>query len=195
MEYFDFIQKHLNETSKIAVHYITRISDIKIKEYGQVVTEADIKIGEYLIKQIEKTYPDYNIIDEEAGAIDKKSDYTWVIDPIDGTSNFTVGTMMYGIMIGLLKGISPIAGGVAIPGLSEIYIAEKDKGARCNDKPIKVTEETNLENILLAYGIDSHPKNPNQVREECIFLSKIIPHIRNLRISNSAYDFARFFKG
>ena len=70
----------------------------------------------------------HNIIDEEAGIIDKKSEYTWVFDPIDGTSNYASGLPMYGVIIGLLKDWKPLIGAIALPAFGEIYYAERGKG-------------------------------------------------------------------
>src|SRR5690242_9892420 len=67
---------------------------------NQVLTETDVAIGKFLIEKIKQTYPDYNIIDEETGVVDNHSNFTWVIDPIDGTSNFADGVPTYGIMLG-----------------------------------------------------------------------------------------------
>lgn len=60
--------------------------------------------------------------------IDKDSQYTWVIDPIDGTSNFANGVPTYGVMLGLLDKSNPIAGGIALPFFKEICTAQKDQG-------------------------------------------------------------------
>jgi myo-inositol-1(or 4)-monophosphatase len=123
-------------------------------------------VGNFLIKRIAQVYPKYNVIDEEAGVIDKKSKYTWVIDPIDGTSNFARGVPLYGIMIGLLDGDMPVAGGIALPAFSEICVAEKGKGAWCNSKRLTVNNESNLLSTLIAYGIDSHREDPDFTKAE-----------------------------
>jgi len=111
------------------------------------------------------------------------------------TSNFVQGVPTYGIMIGLLKDDKPYAGGIALPYFSEIYTAFKGKRAFCNRKKIKVSDEKNLLNTLVAYGIDSHQENPELTRKECEILADIILHIRNLRTSNSAFDMAMVAKG
>ena len=71
-------------------------------------TDVYKRQGQYIISKIKEVYLDHNIIDEEAGVIDNKSEYTWIIDPIDGTSNFASGVPLYGIMIGLLEEATPI---------------------------------------------------------------------------------------
>jgi myo-inositol-1(or 4)-monophosphatase len=187
--YLEFIEACLKDVAEIARKNFGLVSSIsKSSDNNQVLTEVDIKIGTLLIRRINESYPEHNIIDEEAGAIDKGSEYTWIIDPIDGTSNFASGILTYGIMIGLLKDNEPIAGGVALPELSSVYVASKGKGAFCNDQEIQVSTETSLLSSLVAYGIDGHQENPDLTHKEVKILGDIVLGIRNLRTSNSAYD-------
>src|SRR5258708_912534 len=139
MNYQSFITSVLGEASKIANEKFGKVSGtIKGGDSNQVLTKADVAIGRFIIQKIKKEYPDYNIIDEEAGVVDNGSEFTWVVDPIDGTSNFAHTVPLYGIMIGLLQVATPIAGGIALPYFKEIYLAEKGKGAYCNGKKIAV---------------------------------------------------------
>jgi len=130
------------------------------------------------------------------GVIDNKSAYTWVIDPIDGTSNFANGFPTFGIMIGLLKVESPLAGGISLPYFSELLYAEKGMGAYCNDKRLVVGKKSNLSKALIAYGIDGHPEKPEQTRRETLLLGKIALHALSLRMINScAYDLSALSQG
>ncbi len=167
LEYPEFITQVLDDASKIVKSHFGKVSGTtKAGDPNQVLTEADLAVGNFLIKRIAQVYPKYNVIDEEAGVIDKKSKYTWVIDPIDGTSNFARGVPLYGIMIGLLDGDMPVAGGIALPAFSEICVAEKGKGAWCNSKRLTVNNESNLLSTLIAYGIDSHREDPDFTKAE-----------------------------
>lgn len=191
-----FLIQTLQFASGIAIGSFGKVSGtIKTGDPNQILTQTDLEIGQYIIGEIDKHYPAYNIIDEEAGVIDKKSAYTWVVDPIDGTSNFANGIPTYGIMIGLLHEATPVAGGVVLPAFNEMYIAEKGKGAFCNGQKISVTAERNLLSALVAYGVDAHQENPQLTNEECSLLAHIILHIRNLRVSNSVFDFAMLVRG
>lgn len=189
-DYKDFIIEVLDEVSDVARSSIGNVSGTtKPEDNNQVLTETDIKIGNTIVNAIRAKYPEHNIIDEEAGVIDKSSKYTWVVDPIDGTSNFANGIPTYGIMIGLLEGATPIAGGIALPSFSQIYVATKGGGASCNNNSVRVAAEQDLLKTLVAYGIDGHQENPQITTAETALLSKIILGIRNLRSSNSAFDF------
>lgn len=196
MEYKKFIEDVLKEVSSVAVNSFGKVSGTtKEGDNNQVLTETDLEIGKIIIQRIQEKFPKHNIIDEEAGVIDKKSEFTWVVDPIDGTSNFANGIPLYGIMLGLLENDIPVAGGLALPSFSEIYTAEKGKGAYCNNNKIRVSEEDNLLKSLVAYGIDGHQENPEFTHEECKLLAEIILNIRNLRSSNSVFDVAMVARG
>lgn len=189
-DYKEFILQILNEASDIARRSFGKVSGVtKPEDNNQVLTETDIEIGNAIVNAIRAKYSEHNIIDEEAGVVDNSSKYTWAVDPIDGTSNFANGIPTYGIMVGLLEDATPIAGGVALPSFNQVYVATKGGGAFCNGSPINVTAEQNLLKTLVAYGIDGHQENPRITTDETALLSKIILGIRNLRSSNSAFDF------
>jgi myo-inositol-1(or 4)-monophosphatase len=193
---FDFITAVLADASVVANANFGKVSGgVKPEDNNQVLTATDIEIGELIVSRAKSEYPNWNIIDEEAGVIDNGSEYTWVIDPIDGTSNFANGVHTYGIMIGLLREGTPMAGGIALPYFDEIYVAEKGKGTFCNGQAVKVTQETELLNCLVAYGIDGHQEDPDLTTQEATMLARIILGIRNLRSSNSAYDAALVANG
>jgi len=171
--------------------YFGKVSaTVKLEDNNQVLTEADIAVGKLLVEKCKLAFPTFNIIDEEAGVIDNKSPYTIVIDPIDGTSNFANGLPLFGIFIGVLKEATPIAGAIALPAFGDIYIAEKGKGAFRNGQRVHVSDTTQLKNALVAYGIDGHQENPALTHDETALLGDIILSVRNLRSSNSAFDFA-----
>lgn len=191
-----FLEKTLLHASKIAKDYFgTVTATAKNGDNIQVLTRADIAIGRFITSEIKKLFPMYNIIDEEAGVTDKKSEYTWVIDPIDGTSNYAAAVPLFGIMIGLLYKDHPIAGGVALPAFAEICIAEKGRGALCNGKPLHVTRETDLGKVLISYSLDGHPDSPDVTKKEGKMIAEIALTCRNIRASGSAFDAIMVAKG
>src|SRR4030042_3298830 len=196
MDYLKFISSTLEEASKIANKYYGKVtSTVKPEDSNQVLTEADLAIGKFIVSRVREKYPKHNVIDEEAGVIDNNSEYTWVIDPIDGTSNFAKGVPLFGIILGLLYKDQPFAGGVALPFFSEIYLAEKGRGAFCNGETIQVSREDKLINCLVGYGIDGHQENPELTRKEAKLLGEIVLNIRNLRSSGSVFDGMMVAKG
>jgi myo-inositol-1(or 4)-monophosphatase len=184
MQYRDFLKHELEAAAITAERYFGSVSGtVKPDDNNQVLTEADIAIGAQLVAAVRAAYPDHNVIDEEAGGIDNGSRFTWVIDPIEATSNFAAGLPEYGIMVGLLEEATPIAGGIIAPAFGKLYVAEKGQGATCNGEPIRVTNEEDLSNVLVSYGIDGHREDPERTRAECRRLADIVLAVRNLRNS------------
>ncbi len=184
-----FIAQTLKDASEIAnARFGTVSGTVKPGDNNQVLTETDLEIGKLIVGRVRQAYSGHNVIDEEAGVIDNGADYTWVIDPIDGTSNFANGVETYGVMIGLLHHDTPVAGGIALPAFRKITVAAKGEGAFTNGSRIGVTSETKLANALVAYGIDGHQENPETTHDEAALVGKLVLAIRNLRTSNSAYD-------
>lgn len=194
VEYTQFIEVTLRKASDVANKSFGKVIGTT-KSDNSIVTKTDFEIGQLIISDIKKYYPDYNIIDEEAGVINKNSEFTWVIDPIDGTSNFALGIPLYGIFLGLLKNDKPIAGGIVLPFFNEIIIAQKGQGAFCNGIPLKLNQENNLMNTLIAYGFNHYKDQPEKIVEEFNIVTKILSGVRNIRTSNSAYDIVQVIKG
>lgn len=196
MQFSPIIKSILSDASVIAQTNFGKVTaSVKQGDNNQVLTKTDLEIGRLIVDRIKLTYPSHSIIDEEAGVIDNNSNFTWVIDPIDGTSNFVAGVPTYGIMIGLLDNGTPIAGGIALPYFGDIYWAEKGYGAYKNKTKIHVTTEEKLSQTLVSYGIDGYPEHPDLTKKECDVLARIIVKIRNLRTSNSCFDAAMVASG
>lgn len=197
MNYLDFIKKTLQQSADIAKKNLGKVNSISVKsgDNNQVLTETDLAIGRLIVEKITNQFPTHNIIDEEAGIIDNNSTTTWVVDPIDGTSNFSQGLPMYGIMIGVLEGTVPVAGGIVLPSFDELYLGAKDIPTTKNGKVVSVSTEPTLLKSLVAYGIDGHQENPSLTTQEIQLVGDIVLAIRNLRTTNSAFDMAKTIEG
>ena len=146
------------EAALEAGHYLKRsVGKIKHVERKQgqetnLVTEIDRKAEEMIIEKIRKRYQHHDFLAEESGAHEKKSDYKWVIDPLDGTTNFTHGLPIFCVSIGLEFQGEIILGVVYDPNLDELFTAKKGRGALLNNKPIKVSQTKQLNESLLVTG-------------------------------------------
>ena len=136
------------------MEYFGNISSIEKKSTNiDLVTEADKKSEDYLIKQIRSKYPDHSIVSEEFGNIDNKSEYLWIIDPLDGSTNFTHNLPIFAVSLGLIKNNKEsICGVVYNPAADKCFYAERNKGAYLNSKKIHVTSSNTLSDSLLATG-------------------------------------------
>lgn len=185
----DTLYRALHEAGDILKNYFGKISEYKTKEsQSSIVTVADLEAEKKIMQIIAQKFPNHNLIGEETGFYNRNSEFTWVVDPLDGTSNFAAGLPWFGIIICLLKNFEPVMAGCFIPVQNQIYFAEKGKGATLNDSKISISGETELKNILVAYSLDFseiHGKTEQETR----IISRLVQHVRNLRATNCILDF------
>ena len=152
MEFKDVALKAAKEAGKIHLKYYGTKFKIGFKEKLQdKVTIADIESEKKIVSIIKKNF-DHNILAEEGKYKKVNSPYLWVIDPLDGTNNFSHNFPFFATSIALLKNGSVILGVVYDPLRNELFFAEKGKGATLNGKKIKVTSTTDLRESLLSTG-------------------------------------------
>lgn len=117
-----------------------------------IATEADVASQTKILHILQSSFPKHNFLAEEKGArIDNGSEYTWVIDPLDGTGPYFSGLPTFGVSIGLLKGKKPVLGVLNFPVLGNLYWAARGKGAYRNGKRITVSKEKRLEKVMVGY--------------------------------------------
>ncbi len=127
--------------------------EISYKEgRNNLVTAADYASEKAILEVIKNAYPDHYILTEETGAIPQQSDYKWIIDPIDGTINFAHGIPINCVSIGVEFQGEMILGMVYNPHMNELFFAEKGQGATFNNKPIKVSAESDVMKSCLVTG-------------------------------------------
>lgn len=100
------------------------------------VTETDIAVEAYVSKRLASAFPEDGFVGEEGGRA-REGAFTWVIDPIDGTSNYARGRERWCVSLGLMAGHVPVAGVINAPPTNEVYIAQRDKGAWLNGHPLR----------------------------------------------------------
>jgi myo-inositol-1(or 4)-monophosphatase len=107
------------------------------KADGTLVTQADNAVDEFITKQIKSAFPDHAVLSEERNTTYNPAfDFTWVIDPLDGTTNFARGLPIWGVSVALLYLGSPVLGLLSFPSLREIYTAIVHQGAFLNNHPL-----------------------------------------------------------
>lgn len=157
---------------------------IKKKGAKDFVTETDLKISEYLSVRLPQLLQDSIVISEEGDTRQLTNRYCWIIDPIDGTSNYIFGWREFCISIGLVENGTPVLGVVYSPGTNELFEAAKGEGARCNGKPIHVSaEEHTGDTLILA---ETNPYGNRALGTLPRLFGKIFPDCIDLRITGSA---------
>ena len=141
----------VKQASKVLMHYFGKKEKTKIKKDKSFAAVADIEANKTIIKAIKKNFPSHSILSEETGFEDNKSDYKWVIDPMDGTHNFLHGIPVFGTSIALEYKNQVVLGVLHFPILCITAIAEKNKGAFLNGKRIKVSVKKNADHSLILF--------------------------------------------
>ena len=117
-----------------------------------LVTEMDIFAEKIIVGEIQKCFPDHAVLAEESTAMEKASRFRWIIDPLDGTTNYAHGFPTFSVSIALAEDEEVILGVVYDPTRDELFTAEKGKGVWLNGLKIRVSPEKNLSRSLLATG-------------------------------------------
>ena len=170
--------------------------DTKSNVYD-VVTQVDKKCEELLINEISKRYPDHSILGEETGLHQKESDWEWVIDPLDGTNNYSQGLPVFCVSIGVTYKGETQVGVIYTPYLDELYTAVKGHGATTQmglcmgellpPEPLHVGQKENLGECVVATGFP-YDKKTNPANNIKTAMS-IIPDVRGIRrMGAAAYD-------
>ena len=131
----------------------------RAKQPNDFVSETDISCEREILTQLNKAYPDHAILGEEAGLVGSKdSSYRWIIDPLDGTTNFLHGIPHFAVSIALMKDEVALVGVIFDPCKNDLFTAVKGEGAMLNKRRIRVTERRNLKGALLGTGIPYNPQ-------------------------------------
>jgi myo-inositol-1(or 4)-monophosphatase len=126
--------------------------DIEEKAKNSFVTDVDRDSEKMIVEIIKKEFPDHAIIAEEGNYSETRNAYSWIIDPLDGTTNFIQNLPHFSVSIALRHDEKIIAGVVFNPVLNEMFIATAGEGAYLNDKPIQVNNDANFTRAVLATG-------------------------------------------
>lgn len=178
MELLDFTIKLAEKAGKLVLKERKKPLQISKKGIRDLVTQADYASEKLIIDSVKKKFPNHEFIAEESVSSSltklKKAPYIWIIDPIDGTTNFTKGLPQFAISIGIFKNSHAessknfdylegelVVGVVYAPALGEMFYAEKGGGAFLNGKKIKVSDTTAVIDSLMATGFSYKDKLRN----------------------------------
>lgn len=154
---FPFFQHLAHESAKIIMPLFAN-PDLQVewKADDTPVTYADKKAEEVLRRLISDEFPSHGVIGEEFGEENPDAEFTWVLDPIDGTRTFTAGSPHFGTLIALRHRGEPIWGAIHLPAIRQLYVGNNE-GAWCNNREVRVRETPALADCFLVY---TDPKGP-----------------------------------
>jgi myo-inositol-1(or 4)-monophosphatase len=151
----NFAIETAREAGQILLEKFGRKIDVFKKGEINLVTEADLASEKLIIERIKSYYPKHSILAEESGdavLIDGENRWKWIIDPLDGTTNYAHGYPCFCVTIALEHKDEIVIGVTFDPTRDELFSAEKRNGASLNNKPIRVSETENLSDSLIVTG-------------------------------------------
>lgn len=195
MDYNQYLTKALQwakEAGDVTLRYFRNpeLKSVTKQNDFDVVTEADKAAERVIMENISREFPSHSILSEESGTTcNPDSEWLWVIDPLDGTTNFNQGLPIYSISIALQHRGETVVGVVYAPYLGEMFHAAKGEGAFLNGQPLHCRENERLSTMVVATGMpydrDRHPDN------NLDNISRVCMQVRGIRrIGSAAIDLA-----
>ena len=188
----NLIIKACTKASRSLIRDFGEIENLQVssKGPGDFVTSADKRTEKILVEELQKSHPEYGIITEEIGIINKSNTKNrWIIDPIDGTFNFMNGIPQFAISVGYEEENEIKCGVIFNPILNEIFCAEKGNGAYLNNSRIRVSKKKKIKDALIVTG---GPKGISKIKEkifsEYINVSNNVANVR--KFGSAALDMA-----
>ena len=188
----NLITKACMKASRSLIRDFGEIENLQVstKGPGDFVTSADKRTEKILINELQKAHPEYGIITEETGIINKSNTKKrWIIDPIDGTSNFMNGLPQFAISIAYEEEHEIKCGVIFNPIMNEMFCAEKGGGAYLNNTRIRVSNKKKIKDSLIVTG---GPKGASRIKEkifsEYINVSNNVANVR--KFGSAALDMA-----
>lgn len=171
-------EEHLKYFRHKGLHVDTKINE------SDIVTAADKAAEAVILERIASMFPDHSVLSEESGEADHGSRYRWVIDPLDGTTNFSAGLPNFCVSIALEVDGEPVVGVVHAARLGETFTAIKGGGARLNGAAVGVRPNSLIERAVVATGfpIDKNVNPDNNLDN----VARVLPLVRGLRRLGSA---------
>ena len=188
----NLIIKACMKASRSLIRDFGEIENLQVstKGPGDFVSSADKRTEKILIDELQKAHPDYGIITEEKGIINKSNiKNRWIIDPIDGTMNFLNGIPQFAISIGYEENGEIKCGVIFNPIMNEMFLAEKGNGAFLNNQRIRVSKQKKINDALLVTGgPKGASKIKNKIYSEYINVSNNVSNVR--KFGSAALDMA-----
>lgn len=185
---FRFCMELIPKVNSILVKYFNK-KDLHVQKKGSIdlVTEADMASEKFLTRSILKNFKEDSILGEESGETRGKSPYQWIIDPLDGTTNFSHKIPLFAVSIALfdLETKQVLFGIVSLPFFGDVYSAVIGRGAKKNNQKIFVSKTSDMLNALFCTGFP-YKKNIDDVERMLSQLKPILLNTRGIRRTGAA---------
>lgn len=139
-------------SGEIQMNHLHHEKEVEFKGEINLVTQVDKKCEKEIVSMIHKAFPSHDILAEEGSGVRKNSDYKWIVDPLDGTTNYAHSYPLFCTSIALEYKGAIVVGAVYEPNLKELFLAEKGAGATWNGQKMQVSKTLKLDQALLATG-------------------------------------------
>lgn len=175
----------VEEAGRILTEYSEAGFSVGNKQGMEYVTEADIQSEKYLKETLTKLLPDSSFLGEESWNGIVPQPPFWVVDPLDGTNNYASGIPFYSVSVALLDSEGPSLGCIHDPVHRETFLALRGGGAFLNGEPVRVSEKTDLSNVILATGFP-YSRTRTDLNFDLGVLRDFLGRVRGLRRCGSA---------
>jgi len=177
--------KAARAAGNIILRHVSRLDGLNIVEKGRqdYASEVDALAEKEILRELRRAFPDHAFLCEESGAMGQAR-HTFVIDPLDGTSNFLHGIAHYAVSIALLDGEEPIHGVIYDPQRNEIFTASRGSGAYLNDRRIRVKDRGEMEGALLVTGFP--PRERKRLAPQLEAMRAMLEDAEDVRRTGSA---------
>ena len=161
--YLEVAIEAAREGGRVLMEEFARPAQISYKGDADLVTQADKRSEKLVVERLRREFPSPTIVAEEGGGSESNSPFRWLVDPLDGTTNFAHHFPAFAVSIGLEEAGELVAGVILNPSNGELFTAERGQGARLNNQPIHVSKTDRLAVSLLGTGFPTHKRmeNPN----------------------------------
>ena len=156
-----FAKNMVRVAGEMALGYFSDVQNLTIEKKGHqdFVSEADKNVETLIVGKIAEAFPDDSILGEEGGKVSGTSAFTWVIDPIDGTSNFVSGIPSWVVAVALVEDAEVTAGFIFEPVMDDLYFGFRGEGSYCNDKRLSVSKAKSLAEGSVGVGFSNRSKD------------------------------------
>lgn len=190
-EYLELAVEMVRAAGEVQLSYFRSANlDMHTKSNSyDVVTVADKESERIILSKIRERFPEHSILSEESGTFAGDSEWRWVIDPLDGTTNFSQGLPVFCVSVALQHKGETVVGVVYAPYLGELFHAVKGEGAFLNGRRVYCSRKNDFAQAVLATGVPYDKKeNPDNNLAE---IMRIAPEVRGIRrLGSAAFDLA-----